>query len=87
MQRRSGHAPAAASPLAALPRARAVRRLAARAAKAAAGAAGAKGAAAKAAVGDAARYVAYSSEGGEALRPVLRRWMVTAPAGVAGGYG
>ena len=59
---------------------------AARAAKAAASAAGAKGAAAKAAVGDAARYVAYSSDVGESMRPVLRPWMVNATYGVAIGY-
>ena len=59
---------------------------AARAAKATAAAAGAKGAAAKAAVGDAARYVAYSSDVGESMRPVLRPWMVNATYGVAVGY-
>ena len=63
---------------------------AARAAKgvASAGArtAAAKGAAAKAAVGDAARYVAYSSDVGESMRPVLRPWMVNATYGVAIGY-
>ena len=59
---------------------------AARAAKTAASAAGAKGAAAKAAVGDAARYVAYSSDVGESMRPVLRPWMVNATYGVAIGY-
>ena len=41
---------------------------------------------AKAAVGDAARYVAYSSDVGESMRPVLRPWMVNATYGVAIGY-
>jgi hypothetical protein len=63
---------------------------AARAAKgvASAGArtAAAKGAAAKAAVGDAARYVAYSSDVGESMWPVLRPWMVNATYGIAVGY-
>ena len=48
--------------------------------------AAAKGAAAKAAVGDAARYVAYSSDVGESMRPVLRPWMVNATYGIAVGY-
>jgi len=52
----------------------------------AAKAAGAKAAGAKAAAAEGARYVAYSSDVGESMRPVLKPWMVNATYGVAIGY-
>ena len=44
-------------------------------------AAAGKAAAVKTAAAEGARYVAYSSDVGESMRPVLKPWMVTARAG------
>ena len=49
-------------------------------------AAAGKAAAVKTAAAEGARYVAYSSDVGESMRPVLKPWMVTATYGVAVGY-
>lgn len=43
-------------------------------------------ASAKVAAAEGARYVAYSSDVGESMRPVLKPWMVNATYGVAVGY-
>ena len=45
-----------------------------------------KAATAKAAAAEGARYVAYSSDVGESMRPVLKPWMVNATYGIAVGY-
>ena len=45
-----------------------------------------KAASAKAAAAEGARYVAYSSDVGESMRPVLKPWMVNATYGIAVGY-
>ena len=50
------------------------------------GAAAGKAAAVKTAAAEGARYVAYSSDVGESMRPVLKPWMVNATYGVAVGY-
>ena len=49
-------------------------------------AAAGKAAAVKTAAAEGARYVAYSSDVGESMRPVLKPWMVNATYGIAVGY-